>query len=58
MKALMGDIAKKVRKDPLGREGLRAFVIERHKDSATITLRDGKKYIVSRRKLKAKKEAA
>lgn len=58
MKALMGEIAKKVRKDPKGREGLRAFVINRGSDSATITLKDGKKYIVSRRRPEVKENAA
>jgi hypothetical protein len=58
MKALMGKIAKEVRQDSKGREELRAFITESNKDSATITLKNGKKYIVSRHKPKTREVAA
>ncbi len=49
MRALMGELAKIVRKDPKGREALRRFAAE-GAERAIIELSDGRKFIVSTQK--------
>lgn len=48
MKALMGELAKKVRKDKQGREALRRF-LSAHEEEMDIQLSNGERYRVSRR---------
>ncbi|MCH1927085.1 hypothetical protein L9G74_13635 [Shewanella sp. C32] len=43
MKALMGELAKKIRKDVKGREAMKLFLTEGATEK-TIKLSDGKKY--------------
>jgi len=47
MKALMGELAKKVRKDKQGREALRRF-LSTSEEEMDIQLSNGKRYRVSR----------
>ncbi|MEZ8028332.1 hypothetical protein [Enterovibrio norvegicus] len=49
MKALMGNLAKLVRKDKEGKQGLREFITS-GKDEMVITLSNGEKFVVSREK--------
>lgn len=48
MKALMGKLAIKVRKDKKGREELRRFLSESQADEMVIVLSSGERYRVSR----------
>lgn len=48
MKALLGNLAKKIKRDPKGSEQLRLFISTSSKESELITLSDGKKYRISR----------
>lgn len=48
MKALLGNLAKKIKHDPQGNEQLRLFISTSSKESELITLSDGKKYRISR----------
>jgi|TARA_R110001592_G_scaffold339091_1_gene626594 hypothetical protein len=47
MKALLGNLAKKIKGDPSGSEQLRAFISSSSKEYEVITLSNGKKYRVS-----------
>ncbi len=50
MKALMGELAKKIRKDENGSEALSSFLTASDADSQIITLSDGSRYKVSRKR--------
>jgi len=47
MKALLGNLAKKIKSDPSGSEQLKAFISSGVKENEVITLSNGKKYRVS-----------
>ena len=46
MKALLGDLAKKIKDDVRGNKELREFLSDSTKESQVITLSDGRKYRV------------
>lgn len=50
MKALMGELAKKIRKDERGSEELSSFVVDSGSDFTVITLSNGTKYKVTRKR--------
>lgn len=47
MKALLGELAKKIKSDVRGNKELRNFLSDSTKESQVITLSNGKKYRVS-----------
>jgi hypothetical protein len=47
MKALLGNLAKKIKGDVKGNKELKAFISSGSKESEVITLSNGKKYRVS-----------
>ncbi|MEA3380450.1 hypothetical protein [Alteromonas sp.] len=58
MKALLGDLAKKIKDDVRGNKELREFLSDSTKESQVITLSDGKKYRVSTSPIEKKQATA
>lgn len=49
MKALQGDVAKKLRSTQEGRKALQEFLVSQ-KDEQVVTLSDGTSFVISRKK--------
>lgn len=58
MKALLGDLAKKIKDDVRGNKELREFLSDSTKESQVITLSDGRKYRVSTPPIEKKQATA
>nr|WP_283622484.1 hypothetical protein [Alteromonas macleodii] len=58
MKALLGDLAKKIKDDVRGNKELREFLSDSTKESQVITLSDGRKYRVSTSPIEKKQATA
>lgn len=58
MKALLGDLAKKIKDDVRGNKELREFLSDSTKESQVITLSNGKKYRVSTSPIEKKQATA
>ena len=58
MKALLGDLAKKIKDDVRGNKEGREFLSDSTKESQVITLSDGRKYRVSTSPIEKKQATA
>ena len=58
MKALLGDLAKKIKDDVRGNKELREFLSDSTKESQVISLSDGRKYRVSTSPIEKKQATA